>query len=159
IREALLDGFQEEARRRPTVVIADDVQWFDAASVGSLARIAELVREHALSLIVATRPSARSARTERLLGDLIRDGATTIELEGLPVRDVVQLAEALVESPIGPRLARNLAVLRGSPMLALEVVAALRSEQALQRLADGRTELARGERIGALADASHAIAQ
>src|SRR5690606_5345047 len=70
-----------------------------------------------------------------------------------------QLAEALIGSPIGPRLARGLTALRGSPMLAVEVITALRADKTLRRRADGRIELARGERLGGLAEASLAIGQ
>lgn len=159
IREALVDGFQHESRHRPTLLVADDLQWFDAASVGTLGRIAELVPGHALSLIVGTRPGTRTVRMERLLAELRRDGAAAIVLEGLTTDDVVTLAEAIIERPLGPRLARSLAALGGSPLLTVEVVAALQADGVLRRLHDGRTELARGERIAGLANVAWAIAQ
>ncbi|MDI2029274.1 AAA family ATPase [Saccharopolyspora sp. TS4A08] len=118
----------------PLVLVVDDVQWADDASMHVWQRFVALTEELPLLLISAARP-ARGHHE-------VRAQVPRISLQPLAETAVAGLAGTLARAArIGPRLRRMLAGAAGNPRYAGEVVAALTREGAIA-VDDGRAELA-----------------
>jgi predicted ATPase len=112
------------ARRRPLVLVVDDLQWAEPTFVDLVEYVAEWTRDAPLLVLVMARPELLEARPEWGGGKL---NATTALLEPLPETD----ARDLLGHLIGPArlddrsVARILAVAEGNPLFVEEVVAML----------------------------------
>jgi class 3 adenylate cyclase/tetratricopeptide (TPR) repeat protein len=112
------------ARRRPLVLIVDDLQWAEPTFIDLVEYVAEWTRDAPLLLLNMARPELLEARPGWGGGKL---KATTVLLEPLPDSDVRDLLRHL----IGPArlgdgtVARILAIAEGNPLFVEEVVAML----------------------------------
>jgi hypothetical protein len=116
-----VDGWLAQvSAQRPLVVLVDNVDYADAASLGMLAGLAQKANEHAL-LLVISECSSRGSR-EAVGVSALRNQAQVMELIGLSVVDI----RALVQSLFGdvPNLERFADWLHeytaGSPLHAVE---------------------------------------
>ncbi len=105
------------ARRRPLVLVIDDLQWAEPTFLDLLEHLADRVRDAPLLLLAMGRPE---------LLDL-REGWPTMPLEPLAEDDASELLRELAGSvPLGRRTAeRILDVAEGNPLYVVEVVAML----------------------------------
>jgi class 3 adenylate cyclase/tetratricopeptide (TPR) repeat protein len=112
------------ARRRPLVLVVDDLQWADPLFMDLLEHVVDWSRDAPLLLLVVARP-------ELLLGRPVwgadRENANTVLLEPLGDADTAHLLRRLVgRTPLGkPAIARILDVAEGNPLFVVEVVAML----------------------------------
>jgi DNA-binding CsgD family transcriptional regulator len=121
----------------PMVLVVDDVQWADEASLLVWQRFARLAEQLPLLLVAAARPTR--SHTE------LRAGVRRIALPPLDDAAVASMAAKLTDSSrIGPELRQVLAGAAGNPRYVGDVVAALTRERNLV-VADGRAELVLGE--------------
>ncbi|MFF8512840.1 LuxR C-terminal-related transcriptional regulator [Streptomyces sp. NPDC015492] len=127
---AILTAISRETRSEPALLLADDLQWADAASLRFLLYLLPRLRSLRAGFVGALRPDAAHQMNQGLLGMLVDDvGDTVIGLTPLTGRGVGQLAHEVfgveAEEPFTQTLLR---LSRGIPLLARElaVEAALR---------------------------------
>ena len=129
------------AAAEPTVVILEDLQWADAASLGLLRRLSRTLEQLPLLIIGSLRTQARhetAPALDRLLGSLSeRDLLRTIELEPLPESTCVAIAERLTGGRVEGALARYLTAAGGNPLFLTEMIRALLRDGAVTVSADG----------------------
>lgn len=101
---------------RPLVVVVDDVQWADAASIRALTFAARRLQQDPVALLVASRPDGVAQLPSGLLRLVEHDGAR-LRLEGLPIHHVRAMAELWKQGPVSSAAAsRLLEHTEGSPL-------------------------------------------
>jgi DNA-binding CsgD family transcriptional regulator/tetratricopeptide (TPR) repeat protein len=142
LAEQLLALVAEQCATRPVVLVIDDLQWADHASITLWGRLARSVRQVPLLLIGTMRPVP-------LRDDLLalRRGAADavrIQLAGLPEAAVAELVTALVGGQPDDKLMRLAAGAAGNPLYVTELVAALARNSSVTITAAGAAELTSG---------------
>ena len=118
VADAILDHVEELASRGPVLVVIDDVQWADAATLRVLSAFADRSAELPLGVAIVCRPAPRSAEVDRLLASLeSRVDTTSVALTVLAHGDVAGLLAALAGAPPGPRLSRLAVGAGGNPVV------------------------------------------
>lgn len=85
---------------RGLVVVIDDAQWADPASLGALAYAASALREHPVAVILTVRDGERPPGLDRLMGTLARrDRHRRIDVPALSVAEVATLANGIADEP------------------------------------------------------------
>ena len=140
-REELFSGwrlfFERLAEYLPVVMVIEDLQWADAGMVDFLDHLLEWSGDHAIFLLVLSRPEG----TERRGLGLSRRSVTALPLDPLSDEVIGGLLDGLVAGL--PALARSRIVERaeGIPLYAIETVRGLLDKGALERGDDGRLHL------------------
>jgi DNA-binding CsgD family transcriptional regulator len=125
---------------RPVLLVVDDLQWADDASLLLWRRLSRATVQLPLVLIGLCRPVPRRVELEALRRDLSNAGGVLIPLGPLDRAEVSQLAEFLVGGRPGPRVALLLDSAAGNPLYVREIADALGRAGALA-VADGVAEL------------------
>jgi adenylate cyclase len=128
---------ERRTARQPLVLVIDDLQWADAASVDLLCELADQLADQPLLLLFAQRPDTRALRPTRT-------EPTTIELGPLADADTRALADQLLGASPGTspgaelQAVRDLVVARagGNPLFVEEIVRSLAARGLLVRRAD-----------------------
>jgi len=123
LAEQLIALIAEQCAAGPVILVIDDLQWADQASVGLWSRLARSVRQMPLLLIGTMRPVPQR---EDLLA--LRRSATDAErlvLTGLTEAQVAELVAALVGGQPDDKLLRLADGAAGNPLYVTELVAAL----------------------------------
>lgn len=108
----------------PVVVLIDDAQWVDRASLGILTFVARRLADDPVAVIVCSRPSAQVAPHLQ--------GIPTVELEPLPLAHGVDL---LAEQQVDPLVAAECWRLTGgNPLALLELAGVLDADQRRGRM-------------------------
>lgn len=125
----------------PTVLVLDDLQWADAASLRLLARLSRTLRQLPLIILGSMRTQARHEtppELDHLLSVLSEhDLLLPIELGPLDSATCVAIAERLAGGDIGGPLERYVAAAGGNPLFLTEMIRALLRDGALTIGADG----------------------
>jgi DNA-binding CsgD family transcriptional regulator len=121
LAEQLLALIAEQCAVRPTVLVVDDLQWADRASVALLARLARSIRRVPLLLIAAMRPVPQR---DDLMA-LRRGIPERIRLTGLTDTAAADLVATLAGGRPDCGLSRLAAGAAGNPLYITELVAAL----------------------------------
>jgi DNA-binding CsgD family transcriptional regulator len=116
----------------PTVLVLDDVQWADEASLLIWHQLAASIDQLPLLLISTCRPTPRRPEVEQVRAAVKRRGGGLVALGPLPETDVAVLVTELVGAPPGQALRRLTAQAAGNPLYVRELVDALVREQAVQ---------------------------
>src|SRR5580704_16887069 len=122
LAEQLLALIAEECAARPTVLVIDDLQWADQASVALWGRLARSVRQLPLLLIGMMRPVPQREDLlvlRRAVGDGVR-----MPLVGLGESAVTELVAALAGGRPDGGLRRLAEGAAGNPLYVSEMVAA-----------------------------------
>ena len=140
LAEQLLALVAEQCAVRPTILVVDDLQWADQASVILWGRLARSARQLPLLMVGMMRPAAQRddlLALRRVVGDDARLPLTA--LTGVAVADLV--ADLAGGQPDGDllRLADGAA---GDPLYLTELVAALARSSGLTITQAGTAELA-----------------
>jgi DNA-binding NarL/FixJ family response regulator len=135
IFEAVRCAFAHLAGERPALVVLDDLQWSDQASLELLAALASPLREMPILAIAAYRSDALPRdHMLRWLRDELRRGGNLEELALEPLdreRTAALLGELLAEPPSESLLGTIHDRTQGSPFFVEELVAALRARDRL----------------------------
>ena len=83
------------ASDRPLLVILDDLQWADAASLALLADLPTLASRARMLLLITARALGSATRLGDVLAELARHGGTRLPLRGLGLADVEAWARRL----------------------------------------------------------------
>ena len=142
LAEQLLALVAEESAVRPVVLVIDDLQWADPASVTLWRRLAKTARQAPLLLIGTARPVPHRddlLALRRLAGDNGR-----IQLTGLAEPAVADLVAVLAGGRPDGSLLRLAEGAAGNPLYLTELVAALMRGSNLTLTPAGTAELADG---------------
>jgi DNA-binding CsgD family transcriptional regulator len=142
LAEQLLALITEECAARPAILVVDDLQWADQASVTLWARLARSAPQMPLLLAGMMRPVPQ--RKDLLaLRRAAGDGAR-LQLIRLPDDAVAELITALADGKPGKDLLQLAEGAAGNPLYVTELVAALRRSATLTVTGVGTIELASG---------------
>ncbi len=119
LAEQLLALVTEQCAVRPLVLVIDDLQWADPASVALWGRLARSARELPLLLVGMTRPGPGGD------GRPLAEDEARLQLDGLPGAAVADLVAALAGGQPDDRLLRLADEAAGNPLYVTELVAAL----------------------------------
>jgi DNA-binding NarL/FixJ family response regulator len=142
IAEQLLALVTDECAVRPVILVIDDLQWADPASVTLWGRLARLAPQVALLLVGITRPVPQ--RDDLLKLRRAQNDATRIELTPLAEPAVAELVEARAGGKPDAPLLRLTNSAAGNPFYITEIIDALERSGGLTVTEGGTAQLARG---------------
>ena len=126
----------------PVVVVLDDVQWADEASLSLWSRLGRVAHQEPLLLLAACRPVPRRAAVTAVRRHLVERGATVLPVGALPASGVTEMVERSVRAVPSTALGELVGQAGGNPLYVREVVDALLRESWIQVVA-GVAELSR----------------
>ena len=142
LAEQLLALVAEQCAVQPTILVIDDLQWADQASVALWGRLARSVRQLPLLLVGMMRPVPQRddlLALRRAVGDAAR-----LQLTGLAEAAVAELVAALAGGKPDDKLLRLADGAAGNPLYLTELVAALARSSSLTMTDAGAAELTSG---------------
>jgi DNA-binding CsgD family transcriptional regulator len=151
LAEQLLALVSEQCAARPTVLVIDDLQWADQASITLWGRLARSARQVPLLQVGMTRPVPHRDEVlalRRVAGDTAR-----LQLTGLAETAVADLVAALAGGKPDGKLLRLADGAAGNPLYVTEMVAALARGSSLTITETGDAQLASGSAPGSLSAA------
>jgi DNA-binding CsgD family transcriptional regulator len=140
LAEQLLALVAEQCATMPTILVIDDLQWADQASIALWARLARSVRQMPLLLIGMMRPIPQ--REHLLALRRTAGGGTRLELPGLTAASVTELVAALAGGRPDGSLRELIDGAAGNPLYITELIAALDRSCGLTITQAGTAELA-----------------
>jgi hypothetical protein len=117
----------------PAVIVLDDLQWADDASLIVWHQLAASIGQLRLLLIGTCRPAPRRPEVQELRAAVIRHGGAVVTLGPLAETDVTALVTAMLGSPPGDTLRQLTAQAAGNPLYVRELVDAMVRERARLR--------------------------
>ena len=159
LAEQLLAFVSELCTAGPTVLVVDDLQWADQASVTLWERLSRAARHLPLLLVGMMRPVPQ--REDLLALRHTADLAVRLELGGLPEESVTELVETLAGGKPDEELRRLADGAAGNPLYLTELVEALTRSSGLTISDGGSAELTSdrvpGSLSAAIADRLHFV--
>ncbi|MGI8521593.1 MAG: ATP-binding protein, partial [Actinomycetota bacterium] len=128
--------FEMLARKRPLIVVIDDLQWAETSLLDLIEYVADWTQDAPLLLLCMTRPELLDQRSAWAGGKL---NSTSILLEPLTTTETEKLIENLLDGGLLDSEAKTLvaASADGNPLVAEEMTAMLLDEGWLRRMKDG----------------------
>ena len=151
LAEQLLALVAEQCAVRPTILVVDDLQWADPASITLWGRLARSARQMPLLLVGMMRPVPQ--RDDVLALRRVVDDTARVRLTGLTGEAVADLVAALVGGQPDGSLLRLADGAAGNPLYVTELVAALARSAELAITGSGVAKLAGGVAPGSLSAA------
>jgi DNA-binding CsgD family transcriptional regulator len=148
--EVLATLVDELCAAAPTVLVLDDAQWADEASLIIWHQLAASIDQLPLLLIATCRPTPRRPEVDQVRAVIKRRRGTVISLGPLTEPDVAALVTEMVGAPPGQALSRLTAQAAGNPLYVRELVDALVRERAVQVRPSAEITLADGQLPGSL---------
>src|SRR5690348_2513068 len=130
--ELLVGLVDELSTAAPAVIVLDDLQWADDASLIVWHQLAASIGQLRLLLIGTCRPAPRRPEVQELRAAVTRYGGAALPLGQLPKNEGTTLVTAMLGSPPGATLRRLTAQAAGNPLYVRELVDAMVREQALE---------------------------
>jgi predicted ATPase len=137
--DMLLTLIEDQCASSPTMMVLDDVQWADEASLDVCRLLASTAEQLPLLLVLSFRPLPSGSGVRRFQAALRGRGAATITLGPLGSDAVEDLVSDIAGAPPGPALVDFAAQASGNPLYVRELVEALVREGALT--IEGQAEL------------------
>jgi DNA-binding SARP family transcriptional activator/DNA-binding CsgD family transcriptional regulator/tetratricopeptide (TPR) repeat protein len=138
--DQLLAHVDELCARAPLMLVIDDLQWADDASVLVWHRLSAATRQLPLLLVAASRPSANRVELAQLRRGVEARHDEVLMLTPLTIVDASELITEIVGAPPGPGLRALATRASGNPMYLREVMEALTREGALD-IIDGTADI------------------
>jgi DNA-binding CsgD family transcriptional regulator len=151
LAEQLLALVTEQCAVRPTILVIDDLQWADQASITLWGRLAKLALQLPLLLVGMMRPVPQ--RDDLLALRRVASDATRLQLTGLTGEAVADLVTSLVGGVPDGRLLRLAGDAAGNPLYITELVAALTRSSSVTITGAGDAELTNGSAPSSLSAA------
>ena len=151
LAEQLLALVDELCAAQPTVLVIDDLQWADQASVGLWERLARSARHRPLLLIGMMRPVPQ--REDLLALRHTAELAARLQLDSLDEPQVTELVAALAGGKPAGELLRLADGAAGNPLYLTELVDALTRSCSLTVTESGVAELTSDSAPDSLSDA------
>ena len=133
--EVLMALADELCAATPTVMVIDDLQWADEASLLVWHQLAASIDQLRLLLIATCRSDPRRPEVQQVRASLARRGGALVSLGPLPEADVAALVTAMLGTPAGDTLRQLTAQAAGNPLYLRELVDALARDRAVGALA------------------------
>jgi hypothetical protein len=114
----------------PTVMVVDDLQWADDASLLVWHQLAASIDQLRLLLIATCRSDPHRPQVQRVRTSLVRRSGSVVALGPLPETDVAALVTAMLGAPPEDTLRQLTAQAAGNPLYLRELVDALARERA-----------------------------
>lgn len=130
--EVLLTLADELCAAAPTVLVVDDLQWADEASLVVWHELAASISQLRLLLIATCRPTSRSSEVQQVRATVVRRGGHVLSLGPLPEPDVTALVGVMVGATPGEGLRQLTAQAGGNPLYVRELVDALLRENSVE---------------------------
>ncbi len=128
--EVLMALADELCAAAPTVLVLDDLQWADDASLLVWHQLAAAVDQQRLLLIATCRSDPRRPEVRQVRKSLARRGGAVVTLGPLPETDVAALVTAMLGPPPADTLRQLTAQAAGNPLYLRELVDALARDRA-----------------------------
>ena len=125
--------------RQPVLLVIEDLQWADAATIGVLHRLATAVAQARILMVCTMRPHPTDSAVAQLASELAGGSGLEIRVGPLEPPAVHEMTTAILGATPGPRLAKVLAGARGQPLFLTELISALRQD-GLVEVRDGVAE-------------------
>ncbi len=151
LAEQLLALVAEQCAVRPAVLVIDDLQWADQASITLFGRLAKAVRQMPLLLIGTMRPVPQRDELLALRRAVGEDAR--LQLTGLTGAAVAELVAAQAGGEPDDKLLRLADGAAGNPLYVIELVAALARSSGLTVTGAGAAVLVNGSAPSSLAAA------
>jgi len=151
LAEQLLVLVGEQCATRPTILVIDDLQWADQASIMLLGRLARVAPQLPLLLVAMMRPVPQ--RDDLLALRRVAGDAARLQLAGLTGAAVAELVASLVGGVPDERLLRLAGDAAGNPLYITELVAALTRSSSVTITGAGDAELTNGSAPSSLSAA------
>ena len=151
LAEQLLALVAEQCAVRPTILVVDDLQWADQASIALWGRLARSARHVPLLVVGMMRPVPH--REDLLALRRVVDDAARLRLSGLTGAAAADLVAALAGGQPDANLLRLADGAAGNPLYVTELVAALARGSRLTITETGTAELASGSAPSSLSAA------
>jgi DNA-binding CsgD family transcriptional regulator len=129
--EVLLALADELCAAAPTVMVIDDLQWADEASLLVWHQLAASIDQLRLLLIATCRSDPGRPEVQQVRTSLTRRGASVVTLGPLPDADVAALVTAMLGTPPAGTLRQLTGQAAGNPLYLRELVDALARERAV----------------------------
>jgi DNA-binding CsgD family transcriptional regulator len=142
LAEQLIALTIDETSARPVVIVIDDLQWADSASVKLWGRLARIARQVPLLLIGLSWPVAH--KEELLALRRAVDESARVQLLALPESAVAELVSSLAGGRPDTGLLQLAAGAAGNPLYLTELLAALDRSGGIAVTASGTAQLATG---------------
>jgi DNA-binding CsgD family transcriptional regulator/tetratricopeptide (TPR) repeat protein len=142
LAEQLLALVAEQCDIRPTIMVIDDLQWADQASVILWRRLAKVAGQMPLLLVGTMRPVPQ--RDDLLALRRVVDDDARLQLTGLTDAAVAELVAVLAGGKPDGNLLRLAEGAAGNPLYVTELIAALARSSRLTVSEGGAAELASG---------------
>jgi DNA-binding CsgD family transcriptional regulator len=140
LAEQLIALTIDETSARPVVLVIDDLQWADPASIRLWGRLARTAQQVPLLLVGLTRPVLQ--REDLLALRRAVDDAARVQLAALTQPDVMELVSELVGGRPDTGLLRLAGGAAGNPLYLTELLAALKRSGGITVTASGAAQLA-----------------
>ena len=128
--EVLMALVDELCAAAPTVMVIDDLQWADDASLLVWHQLAASIDQLRLLLITTCRSDPRRPEVQQVRASLARRGGALVTLGPLPETDVAALVTAMLGAPHEDTLHQLTAQAAGNPLYLRELVDSLARERA-----------------------------
>ena len=139
--ERILALVDRECTRSSVVLVLDDLQWADEASLAVWAQLFDAVQQSPLLLIGVSRPVPQRPELATLRESVLTSGRITrVDLVHLTRAEVERIAADLLAAAVGPRLRGALGNAAGNPLYLRELVDVLAGHD-LVRVVGGIAEL------------------
>ncbi len=142
LAEQLLALIAEQCAAQPTILVIDDLQWADQASITLWGRLARSVPQLPLLLIGMLRPVPQ--RDDLLVLRRAVPDAVRLQLTGLADGAVAELVAALAGGQPGDKLLKLADGAAGNPLYITELVGALTRSSSVTITGAGAAELTSG---------------
>ena len=151
LAEQLLALIAEQCAVQPTILVVDDLQWADQATITLWGRLARSVRQVPLLLVGMMRPVPQ--RDDLLALRRAVDDTARLQLTGLTEAAVADLVTALAGGKPDDKLLRLADGAAGNPLYVTELVAALARSSSLTITDAGAAKLTSGHAPSSLSAA------
>jgi len=128
--EVLVALVDELCATAPTVLVIDDLQWADDASLLVWHQLAASIDQLRLLLIATCRPTPRRPEVQQVRAAVVRRGGAVVTLGPLPETDVAALVTAMLGTPPSDAVLKLTVQAAGNPLYLRELVDALIRERA-----------------------------